>query len=303
VSGPDGLERRYQRLLAWYPADHRQAHGEEMLAVLLAATPPGRRRPSIADTLDLIKGGLQTRTRSGRSDGLDTGWGDTLAVASIAIPALLLIYFAMWLWVGPFQSASTFVVLLFTALPPVLALLRYRRTATLICLGPVLFLGFVAAQFMAHSTWISGQVAGLFLAFLVMALAIARSSGPARGLRVMNGWTWAAVCAIGLTVVIREATVGRLYVQPGVRPGPGWWIIPLGVAAAAAALALLRTLPAPVGKRLLFLLAIPAYPSLVSIVAGGYAATPLHRMIYLPTLAILGVAAVRASRPPRRSRS
>jgi len=302
LSGCDGLERGYRRLLAWYPADHRRVHGEEMIAVLLAGAQEGRRRPSIADALDLIKGGLLTRARSGRSDRLDTGWRDTLAVASIAVPVLLLIYFALWLWVGSFQS-SIFVVLLFTVLPTVLALLRYRRTALLICLFPVLFFGVIGAQFVGHSTWISGQVSGLFLAFLLTAVAIAFSAGPSRGLQIMSAKSWIVVCAIGLVVVTREAVVGRLYVQPGIEPSPSWWIIPVGVAAAAAAFGLMSTLPSPIGKRLLTLLAIPAYPSLVSIAAGGYASTGNHEVIYLPTLAIAGLAASRAWQSRRQSRS
>src|SRR5258706_8314392 len=66
MSHREALERRYRRLLAWYPADHRRVHAEEMVGVLLAAAPQDRRRPSIADALDLIKGGLQTRIRPGR---------------------------------------------------------------------------------------------------------------------------------------------------------------------------------------------------------------------------------------------
>jgi hypothetical protein len=223
MNGGTPLERRYRRLLGWYPAAHRASFGEEMVGVLRAAAPPGRRRPSIADALDLIKGGLQTRIRPGRSEGLDVGWRDTLAVASIAIPALLFIYFAVWLWVGVVSHLSILVVLLFTALPPVLALLRYRRAAILISLFPVFFLGVLGTQFMGHSTWISGQVAGLFLAFLLTALAIALSPGPARGLQIMNAKSWAVVCAIGLAVIIREAPSGAFIRSPAysLRPGGG----------------------------------------------------------------------------------
>ncbi len=302
MSHREALERRYRRLLAWYPADHRRVHAEEMVGVLLAAAPQDRRRPSIADALDLIKGGLQTRIRPGRSEGLDAGWHDTLAVASIVIPTLLFIYFAIWLWIRV-SDLSIFVVLLFIALPPALALLRYRRTAILMSLVPVLFFGFLGAQFIGHITWISGQVAGLFLAFLLTALAIVLSPGPARGLQIMNAKNWTVVCVIGLAVIVREPVVGRLYLQPGIQPSPGWWIIPLGAAVIAAALGLIYTLPSPVGKRLLMLLAIPAYPSLVSIAAGGYAATAQHEVIYLPTLAIVGLAAARAWRSRRRSHS
>ncbi len=302
MSHREALERRYRRLLAWYPADHRRVHAEEMVGVLLAAAPQDRRRPSIADALDLIKGGLQTRIRPGRSEGLDAGWHDTLAVASIVIPTLLFIYFAIWLWIWA-SDLSIFVVLLFIALPPALALLRYRRAAILICLVPLLFSSFLGAQYIGHITWISGQVAGLFLAFLLTTLAIVFSPGPARGLQIMNAKSWTVVCMVGLGVIVREPVVGRLYLQPGIEPSPGWWIIPLGAAVVAAALGLIYTLPSPVGKRLLILLAIPAYPSLVSIAAGGYAATAQHEVIYLPTLAIVGLAAARAWRSRRRSHS
>ena len=213
MSHREALERRYRRLLAWYPADHRRVHAEEMVGVLLAAAPQDRRRPSIADALDLIKGGLQTRIRPGRSEGLDAGWHDTLAVASIVIPTLLFIYFAIWLWIWA-SDLSIFVVLLFIALPPALALLRYRRAAILICLVPLLFSGFLGAQYIGHITWISGQVAGLFLAFLLTTLAIVLSPGPARGLQIMNAKSWTVVCMVGLGVIVREPVVGRLYLQP-----------------------------------------------------------------------------------------
>ncbi|QFY09859.1 hypothetical protein GBF35_27270 [Nonomuraea phyllanthi] len=57
------LERRYRRLLAWYPKDHRAQHEEEMLAVLLAASAPGRNRPAVRDAFDLVRGGLAIRLR------------------------------------------------------------------------------------------------------------------------------------------------------------------------------------------------------------------------------------------------
>ncbi len=48
------LERRYRRLLAWYPADYRRIYGEEMLGVLMAAAAArGGGRPGLADTLNL----------------------------------------------------------------------------------------------------------------------------------------------------------------------------------------------------------------------------------------------------------
>ena len=40
------LERRYRRLLAWYPAAYRSIYGDEMLGVLMAAASArGANRP------------------------------------------------------------------------------------------------------------------------------------------------------------------------------------------------------------------------------------------------------------------
>jgi hypothetical protein len=57
------LERAYRRLLAWYPRAFREEHGQEILGVLLAGAPDGQRRPSLAESADLIRGGLWMRLR------------------------------------------------------------------------------------------------------------------------------------------------------------------------------------------------------------------------------------------------
>lgn len=57
------LERRYQRLLEWYPRAFRQEHGEEILAVLMAGALDNQRRPSLTQSADLIRNGLLMRLR------------------------------------------------------------------------------------------------------------------------------------------------------------------------------------------------------------------------------------------------
>jgi hypothetical protein len=57
------LERRYRRLLAWYPPAFRRENGQELLAVLMACAPDGRRRPGLAASADLIRSGLWMRLR------------------------------------------------------------------------------------------------------------------------------------------------------------------------------------------------------------------------------------------------
>ncbi|WBB65669.1 hypothetical protein [Micromonospora sp. WMMD812] len=57
----DPLARRYRRLLLGYPPEWRRARGDEMVAVLLEAAPPGRTRPAPREAVDLIRHGLRSR--------------------------------------------------------------------------------------------------------------------------------------------------------------------------------------------------------------------------------------------------
>lgn len=87
------LERRYRRLLRAYPASYRAAREDEIVAVLLDAAPPEKQRPSAADALDLVRGGLVARWRAGRGARrgvrVPTPWGDALAVVTVVLPMLL----------------------------------------------------------------------------------------------------------------------------------------------------------------------------------------------------------------------
>jgi len=64
MNGEVALERRYRRLLAWYPADYRRAYGEEMVGVLLASAP---RRTALA--------GVRRRPAGARAARRHTGIG------------------------------------------------------------------------------------------------------------------------------------------------------------------------------------------------------------------------------------
>ena len=61
MSDPTQLERRYRRLLAFYPEAFRGEHEEEMLAVLLAGAEEGQRRPSLAEAIDLVRNAILMR--------------------------------------------------------------------------------------------------------------------------------------------------------------------------------------------------------------------------------------------------
>ncbi len=57
------LERRYRRLLAWYPRSFRAENEEEVLAVLLACAQDGQTRPDLGARADLLRGALRMRAR------------------------------------------------------------------------------------------------------------------------------------------------------------------------------------------------------------------------------------------------
>ncbi|HWS32716.1 MAG TPA: hypothetical protein VN408_08230 [Actinoplanes sp.] len=78
-----GLERRYRRLLLVYPAAHRAGYQEEMIAVLMSGTDPGRRFPSPADALDLVRAGLSARLGSAFHTQRGTGWRAAAAVVAL----------------------------------------------------------------------------------------------------------------------------------------------------------------------------------------------------------------------------
>lgn len=73
------LERRYRRLLRAYPAGYRRTYGEEILGTLMDCAEPGRRRPALADVVDLARGAVRQWFR------LPTGWSAAVAAVLSAL--------------------------------------------------------------------------------------------------------------------------------------------------------------------------------------------------------------------------
>lgn len=63
MNGSADLERRYRRLLAFYPRKFRAENSEEILAVLLDCAQDGQTKPGPGATADLLKGALWMRLR------------------------------------------------------------------------------------------------------------------------------------------------------------------------------------------------------------------------------------------------
>lgn len=93
MSAPEtdgGLERRYRRLLAWYPRGHRAEHADEMLGVLMAGARVGQARPGAGESVNLVAGAMRIRLRRAAGSFGGPCWRDALAVVSALAPVLLL---------------------------------------------------------------------------------------------------------------------------------------------------------------------------------------------------------------------
>ncbi len=272
AGGSAPLERRYRRLLAWYPAEYRRIYGEEMLGVLMAAAPTGRTRASFADALNLACSGARARLGA-VGTGTDPRWRDALAVYSLLAPVLASVaiyrdpvFLGPLLWGHPLGLAPfallqnpglhlslhaagiiSFVLLMATPLMPViLGLLRLRRTALFLC---AFLLIWTTVQ--ASLGWeIQAPNTAAFLVLLAVEIAaLAVSAGPRRGLRLL---TWKGVLLASPWLAI-GAVVGMDQGVPSLAID-GKYLALLAVVTAAATLVSART------RRALLLFAIPASP-------------------------------------------
>lgn len=299
MNGSPALERRYRRLLVLFPADHRREYAEEMIGVLLASTPEGRRRPKLADAFDLIVGGLRARLRALGAGLSDASWPDALAVCSVALPVVLLTALAVqYVWNvrwGLSGVSDFYPPAVALALPTVVAL-RYRRTAALLAL--IAAAGYTLLLFQFGFAWIDGLEASYCVALLVQVIALAGSQGPRRAAGIMSWKTWLVLLAAGITMgaaSIRYPWALLTYQAA------------IAVAAFLAAIAagLILTISKPVAARVLVVLAVPAVPGAVwvlqfaSAMAGNAAAAPFPKLAFLPVLLLACVSAVVAWRSRR----
>ncbi|TDV43231.1 hypothetical protein [Actinophytocola oryzae] len=226
------LADRYRRLLAWYPRDHRERHGEEMLGVLLAGAGE-RTEPSRKEISDLRRGALRLHARRvvGADGGIDHR--DVLAIVSLLGPVMLLggaIQTVDWLS-GVLRSGSPWSwQALFGDLPDapvwglwfvvaVLSLARMRRTAAVgAWLGTA---GLVLASLYGYARFWDMVVVSTAWMLLgaVVAAALTWSPGPARGWRLVGGARFTllamAVMASALLVMKSYGTYGLLYFPLG----------------------------------------------------------------------------------------
>jgi len=288
------LERRYRRLLAWYPAAHRGTYGEEMIGVLLASTPTDQDRPSKADALDLIGGGLRTRLRQLRNGGGNPAWRDALAVFSVVAPIVLL----GWLTAGYLAEIArltrlpqfslryqelvsgrvdaalltllitTAVVVAALAICPALA--RRDRAVAAAVLGVIAAAAAVVGLVQAFRVFGgSDNELTLYLSLIAVieVLALIASPGPARGWQLLSRRGVIVLAVISVAVIADSAVSGA-----------GNWNYVNTISDLSGIVTMLGvalTLRWPVGSRLMALWAIPGY-QFVGFAAAQYLFTSLQ---------------------------
>jgi hypothetical protein len=294
--GCGGLERGYRRLLAFYPARHRRVHEEEMLAVLMTAAPDGKHRPGIADATDLIWGALRVRCQPQRG-GAAPAWRDALAVLSVILPVILLLLYtvqqtrALQSVPGAFSYGFPLWALRGLTAPlamVALALLRLHRGAALAAVALLVWLVYVTG-WPGWSLVYGTEDAYILLALGLQIVAVTASPGPRRGLQLLT-WKHAAF------VVLATLAVSTITSYP---------VTLIVIAVISAVMALASSL----GRWLLVLLAIPAWPFFAPPVFAAPWALLLRldpalgsiTQAYLPPLTLLVLAVVTARRESVRS--
>ena len=317
------LERRYRRLLAWYPQPYRSEQEEEILAVLMAGAERGQRRPRLAEAADVIKSAVGMRLWPARSGPEQRDLADGLAVFSLVAPLFLLA-------VDVLQVALPYRLPGAPFLPPVLAhreiggmsLLRVHFfdiavgcqviIAVIVLLG-LRWLALVAIPgsvvvWAASSWWIPWMPYPLQLitagVYLLEMAALLASPGPRRG-RDLVTWRHAVVLLLAAGAVQGfalwyAATARRIWAQ---LPNPSVRVY-LGVGVALAVAAVVLAVVLRLNRYFLLVFAAACYPYAVQLGFSAFRQDPLGRptpayllVLFLPpVLFALGIVFTAAAR-------
>ncbi|WP_436526747.1 hypothetical protein [Actinoplanes sp. HUAS TT8] len=207
------LEQRYRRLLRFYPPAHRDVYEEEMLGVLLAAAPPGRRFPGPADAFDLVRGALTVRFGRGSKADHGTAWRDAAALSALLV-ALLIGGFAVATFTeavadlargvplrlaGPAGLADPALRSVAWLAVAVVALTgRFRAAALLSGLTLLVELG-TLAFWLGVTPWAASRLAWTPSMAIVVTVAFAVAA-PARPIRVLTGRFGLGLIAVAAAV-------------------------------------------------------------------------------------------------------
>jgi hypothetical protein len=295
------LEDRYRRLLAWYPADHRREHEQEMLGVLLAGARPGQTRPSAADVQDLVRGAVRIHLRRAVGGSETSSWAAATAIAGF-VATLLLVAEALRFAVNAPQAASrlteappeffphllaqSFGIAPYWAAWLVIAIMAWRgaRRPAAYAASAVTGAQLILSVYGTATTLWGAVFAGLLVTTslplaLVATVSLVASPGPRHGAellgrRVVLG---AVVTAAALIPLSTAPLFGALVPSPRPTPDAGqayrrrqaffhaahiWSVVQLAALLTAFILLIVVLARTRPGRRACALLAIPAAPLL-----------------------------------------
>jgi hypothetical protein len=325
MNEPAALERRYRRLLAWYPRPFRAEREDEVLAVLMAGAEQGRSRPRFAETVDLIRSAVGMRLFPGRSGPERRDLADGLAVFSLVAPLFLLAADILQVALPYHVPADPFLVRLFGPHREIggLSLLRLHFfdiavgceviVAALVLLGQrmlaLLAIPAVVIYWAVSSWWIPWMPYPLQLisvgVFLLEMAALLASPGPRRGRELVN-WRHgvvllAAAGAFQGFALWYAATASPIFVWPRHPVTPAYIVTGIALAVAAVVLAVIFHL----NRYFLLVFAAACYPFAVQLAFSAFGTdllgrpTPAHlAVLFLPpvlfVLGLVGTAGMRA---------
>ncbi|MFD2762984.1 hypothetical protein [Micromonospora eburnea] len=313
----DLLARRYRRLLAVYPPEHRRAYEEEMLAVLLAGARPGQTRPSAGDAVNLIGAGLRSRLRVGARGFTEPAWIDAAAVTGVLV-ALLLFATAGWSLVDQVAPDPLGKPPLPPATPDQIDWLRLggwaavfgAALAGLRRVAAGLAWAGVAAWVVLAGATVADQPAYVIDTLPQFALAVVAAGSltlpapPRRALRMLGG---RRLGAFGLAVVLAVGVLAANRVSyPKLDPDGPWYsfhglnapspvmilgfLAVLGVAAVAVLFGLAALAPVIRWRLVVLLAPVAALVLLIDISLAGEAVDTLH--LYARPLVAVRLAAL-----------
>jgi hypothetical protein len=333
TDSPD-LERRYRRLLVCYPRAFRREHAEEVLAVLMASAPHGRKRPRLAESADVFWSALKMRLRGPGPASENRPWADALALFSLVAPLFLLLvdilnvalpyrfrpspripFFARAFGghpeIGGFPLLSVHIFTIMVGAEVVIAVLVLLglRWAALAALAATAVYWVAAGQ---SIPWIPYPLQLLTTGvFIVEAAALVASPGPRRGRQLVN-WR------LGVVLVVAAAAVHVSTFRYDTMTFPGRWLIPqpsvasvyLAVSVVLAVTAVALAVVWKLNRYFLLLLAAMFWPyaiQLAFVSTGGSTdllgnPTPLHLVaLYLPPV-LFACGVLLTAVAPRRTR-
>jgi hypothetical protein len=325
VTASSDLERRYRRLLAWYPQPFRSQQEDEILAVLMAGAGQGQSRPRLAEAVDLIKSAVGMRLWPPRSGPNRRDLADGLAAFSVLAPLFLLAVGVLQVALPYHLPQIPFLVERFGAPSEIggASLLRVPLfgiaagcemiIAVFVLLGmrwlALVTLCASVAYWAASRGWVPWVPYPLQLitagVYLLEMAALLFSPGPRRG-RELVGWRHGTVLLLAAGAfqgfALWYAATASPFVFPVSRPVSLWYLA-AGTFLAVAGLALAVVFR--LGRYFLLLLAAASYPCAAQLVSSHFGGellgmpTPGHLTVLFlpPVLFALGIVFATTARP------